>query len=156
MSEAPLKNFRSLDAKITATIYLLRFGVVALVGLILDGLVGAAIFFLVTLETRVKRRRALKAIHELRSIARTSSTCTSSPRTSSSFCTGDEMRGSVSTIAGACLEISPSAIRNHLLIASIWSRSFDAGAARANNGGGLGQSTRRFVGSGVYSAGLSD
>ena len=31
MSEAPLKNFRSLDAgKITATIYLLRIGVVAL------------------------------------------------------------------------------------------------------------------------------
>ena len=32
-------------------------------------LIGAAIFFLVTLETRVKRRRALKAIHELRAIA---------------------------------------------------------------------------------------
>ena len=32
-------------------------------------LVGAAIFFLVTLETRIKRRRALQAIHELRSIA---------------------------------------------------------------------------------------
>ncbi len=32
-------------------------------------LVGAAIFFLVSLETRIKRRRALIAIHELRSIA---------------------------------------------------------------------------------------
>jgi hypothetical protein len=32
-------------------------------------LIGAAIFFLVTLETRFKRRRALGAIHELRSIA---------------------------------------------------------------------------------------
>jgi uncharacterized membrane protein YtjA (UPF0391 family) len=32
-------------------------------------LVAAAVFFLVTLESRVKRRRALKAIYELRSIA---------------------------------------------------------------------------------------
>ncbi|WP_237607423.1 hypothetical protein [Roseimaritima sediminicola] len=32
-------------------------------------LLGAGIFFLFTLETRVKRRRALAAIHELRSIA---------------------------------------------------------------------------------------
>ena len=32
-------------------------------------LLGAAIFFLNTLETRIKRRRALAAIHELRSIA---------------------------------------------------------------------------------------
>ena len=32
-------------------------------------LIGAAIFFLLTLETRYKRTRALKAIHELRSIA---------------------------------------------------------------------------------------
>ncbi|REJ90887.1 MAG: hypothetical protein DWQ45_08055 [Planctomycetota bacterium] len=32
-------------------------------------LVGAAIFFFVTLETRLKRRRALGALHELRSIA---------------------------------------------------------------------------------------
>jgi hypothetical protein len=32
-------------------------------------LLGAAVFFLVTLETRIKRRRALKAIHELRSLA---------------------------------------------------------------------------------------
>jgi hypothetical protein len=32
-------------------------------------LIGAAVFFLATLETRIKRRRALKAIHELRSIA---------------------------------------------------------------------------------------
>jgi len=31
--------------------------------------VGAAVFFLVTIETRIKRRRALQAIHELRSIA---------------------------------------------------------------------------------------
>ncbi len=31
--------------------------------------VGIAIFFLVTLEARIKRRRALKAIHELRSLA---------------------------------------------------------------------------------------
>ena len=31
--------------------------------------VGAAIFFFVTLESRIKRRRALAAIHELRSIA---------------------------------------------------------------------------------------
>jgi hypothetical protein len=31
--------------------------------------VGAAIFFLLTLESRVKRRRALRAIHELRAIA---------------------------------------------------------------------------------------
>jgi hypothetical protein len=32
-------------------------------------LIGATVFFLVTLETRIKRSRALKAIHELRSIA---------------------------------------------------------------------------------------
>jgi hypothetical protein len=32
-------------------------------------LIGAAIFFLATLETRYKRRQGLKAIHELRSIA---------------------------------------------------------------------------------------
>lgn len=32
-------------------------------------LVGAAIYFLLTLESRLKRRRALKAIHELRAIA---------------------------------------------------------------------------------------
>src|SRR5690606_25851233 len=32
-------------------------------------LVGAALFFLMTLETRLKRRRALAAIHELRAIA---------------------------------------------------------------------------------------
>jgi len=32
-------------------------------------LVGAAIFFLVTLESRIKRRRALRALRELRSIA---------------------------------------------------------------------------------------
>lgn len=32
-------------------------------------LLGAAIFFLATLETRLKRRRALRAIHELRAIA---------------------------------------------------------------------------------------
>jgi len=32
-------------------------------------LVAAAVFFLVTLESRLKRRRALKAIHELRAIA---------------------------------------------------------------------------------------
>jgi uncharacterized membrane protein YtjA (UPF0391 family) len=31
--------------------------------------VAVAVFFLVTLETRIKRRRALRAIHELRSIA---------------------------------------------------------------------------------------
>ena len=31
--------------------------------------VGAAIFFLVTIESRIKRRRALRAIHELRAIA---------------------------------------------------------------------------------------
>jgi hypothetical protein len=32
-------------------------------------LIGAAIFFLLTAETRIKRRRALAALHELRSIA---------------------------------------------------------------------------------------
>ncbi len=32
-------------------------------------LVGAAVFFLITIETRVKRRRALQALHELRSLA---------------------------------------------------------------------------------------
>ncbi len=32
-------------------------------------LIGATIFFLVTLETRVKRRRALRALHELRAMA---------------------------------------------------------------------------------------
>ena len=32
-------------------------------------LIGAAIFFLLTVETRYKRQRALKALHELRSIA---------------------------------------------------------------------------------------
>jgi hypothetical protein len=32
-------------------------------------LIGAAVFFLVTMETRIKRRRALHALHELRSIA---------------------------------------------------------------------------------------
>ena len=31
--------------------------------------VAVAVFFLVTIETRVKRRRALRAIHELRAIA---------------------------------------------------------------------------------------
>lgn len=45
-----------------------------LVGLMESGindvvLIGAAIFFLLTLETRYKRQRALKALHELRSIA---------------------------------------------------------------------------------------
>lgn len=32
-------------------------------------LLGAGLFFLMTLETRIKRRRAIKAIHELRSLA---------------------------------------------------------------------------------------
>ena len=32
-------------------------------------LIGAAIFFLLTVETRYKRKRALKALHEIRSIA---------------------------------------------------------------------------------------
>lgn len=32
-------------------------------------LLGAGLFFLITLESRIKRRRALKAIHELRSLA---------------------------------------------------------------------------------------
>ncbi|QNN22905.1 hypothetical protein HED60_11710 [Planctomycetales bacterium ZRK34] len=32
-------------------------------------LIGAAVFFLITVETRIKRRRALQAIHELRSMA---------------------------------------------------------------------------------------
>lgn len=32
-------------------------------------LIGALVFFLITLETRVKRHRALKALHELRSLA---------------------------------------------------------------------------------------
>ncbi len=32
-------------------------------------LIGAAVFFLVTLEKRIKRRRALEAIHELRALA---------------------------------------------------------------------------------------
>ncbi|MEM9588864.1 MAG: hypothetical protein AAGA03_16405, partial [Planctomycetota bacterium] len=32
-------------------------------------LMGAAIYFLISLETRIKRRRALAAVHELRSIA---------------------------------------------------------------------------------------
>jgi hypothetical protein len=32
-------------------------------------LIGAAVFFLATLETRVKRERALKALHELRALA---------------------------------------------------------------------------------------
>jgi len=32
-------------------------------------LIGAAIFFLSTIETRIKRRRALRALHELRAIA---------------------------------------------------------------------------------------
>ena len=32
-------------------------------------LIGAAIFFLVTIETRIKRRRAIRALHELRAIA---------------------------------------------------------------------------------------
>jgi hypothetical protein len=32
-------------------------------------LIGATVFFLATLETRIKRRRALQAIHELRAIA---------------------------------------------------------------------------------------
>ncbi len=34
-------------------------------------LMGAAVFFLLTFEQRYKRRRALKALHELRSLART-------------------------------------------------------------------------------------
>lgn len=32
-------------------------------------LIGAAIFFLITAETRIKRRRALRALHELRAVA---------------------------------------------------------------------------------------
>lgn len=32
-------------------------------------LIGATVFFFVTLETRIKRRRALKALHELRSVS---------------------------------------------------------------------------------------
>ena len=39
-------------------------------------LVGAGLFFLVTIETRVKRSRALRALRELRALP-TSSTCTS-------------------------------------------------------------------------------
>ena len=50
------------------------FDLVALVqvseaGLNIFLLLGAAILFLVTAETRIKRRRALKAIHELRALA---------------------------------------------------------------------------------------
>lgn len=46
----------------------------SLVQLIESGLndlvfLGAGLFFLITLETRIKRRRALRAIHELRSLA---------------------------------------------------------------------------------------
>ena len=32
-------------------------------------LIGAAIFFLVTIETRIKRSRALKSLHDLRALA---------------------------------------------------------------------------------------
>lgn len=32
-------------------------------------LIGAGIFFLITIETRIKRRRALRSVHELRSVA---------------------------------------------------------------------------------------
>ena len=34
-------------------------------------LIGAAVFFLITLESRVKRRRALEALHEIRRLAAT-------------------------------------------------------------------------------------
>jgi hypothetical protein len=51
-----------------------RFSLVEFVQLLESGindvvLVGAAVFFLVTLETRIKRHRALAAIHEMRAIA---------------------------------------------------------------------------------------
>ena len=51
-----------------------RIGVVEFVQIVEAGindivLIGAAVFFLITLETRYKRGRALKSLHELRSIA---------------------------------------------------------------------------------------
>jgi hypothetical protein len=50
------------------------FGVVQFIQVLESGindavLIGAAIFFLLTMEARIKRRRALAALHELRSIA---------------------------------------------------------------------------------------
>jgi hypothetical protein len=47
----------------------LRFVEVLEPGVNVVVLIGAAIFFLITLEKRIKRGRALKAIHEVRSIA---------------------------------------------------------------------------------------
>ena len=54
---------RRQDFEFTQTIQLLESGINDVV------FVGLAIFFLVTLETRIKRHRALKALHELRVIA---------------------------------------------------------------------------------------
>jgi hypothetical protein len=49
-------------------------GIEALANLVV--LVGATLIFLITIEQRLKRRRALRALHELRAIVH-SSTCTS-------------------------------------------------------------------------------
>jgi hypothetical protein len=61
-------SFRSLQVRVDSpTLPELVQGVEAAIS---DAVyVGLAVFFLVTIETRVKRRRALGAIHELRSIA---------------------------------------------------------------------------------------
>lgn len=53
----------------TAELELLEFIQVLEAGINDVVLIGAAIFFVVTLEVRAKRKRALEAIHELRSIA---------------------------------------------------------------------------------------
>ena len=53
----------------TAELQLLEFIQVLEAGINDVVLIGAAIFFVVTLEVRAKRKRALEAIHELRSIA---------------------------------------------------------------------------------------
>ncbi len=58
-------SFKNADASLSLTdfIQLLEAAINDVV------LIGAGIFFLITLETRIKRNRALQAIHELRSFA---------------------------------------------------------------------------------------
>jgi len=84
------RPIRSLRVATAALAIMLIFGIVVIVttlrprvgevdlGQFMQGLeeslnatvlIGAAIFFLVTVETRIKRRRAIRALHELRAIA---------------------------------------------------------------------------------------
>jgi len=59
----------SLDLPHTSILHLTEFVQVLDASMNATVLVGAAVLFLVTVENRLKRQRALKAIHELRAIA---------------------------------------------------------------------------------------